>query len=50
MVAEAAVLGTLPIRFNNYVGKLSYLEELEHKYHLTFRIKTSEQEKLLENN
>lgn len=46
MTAEAAVLGTPAIRFNDFVGKLSYLEELEHKYHLTFGVKTSEKEKL----
>jgi hypothetical protein len=48
MAAEAAVLGTPSIRFNDFVGKLGYLEELEHKYGLTFGIKTSEPEKLLQ--
>jgi uncharacterized protein len=48
MTAEAAVLGIPSIRFNDFVGKLSYLEELEHKYGLTYGIKTSEPEKLLE--
>jgi predicted glycosyltransferase len=46
MAAEAAVLGTPSVRFNDFVGKLGYLEELEHKYGLTFGIKTSEPEKL----
>ena len=46
MAAEAAVLGTPSIRFNDFVGKLGYLEELEHKYGLTYGIKTSEPEKL----
>jgi len=46
MTAEAAVLGTPAVRFNDFVGKLSYLEELEHKYKLTYGIKTSEPEKL----
>jgi len=46
MTAEAAVLGTPALRFNDFVGKLSYLEELEHKYNLTYGIKTSEPEKL----
>lgn len=36
MAAEAAVLGTPSIRQNSFVGKLSYLEELEKKYKLTF--------------
>lgn len=47
MIAEAAVLGTPSIRFNDFVGKLGYLEELELKYNLTYGIKTSEPEKLL---
>ena len=46
MAAEAAVLGTPSIRFNDFVGKLGYLEELEHKYGLTYGIKTSESQKL----
>ena len=47
MAAEAAVLGTPGIRFNDFVGKLGYLEELEHKYKLTFGIKTAFPDKLL---
>jgi predicted glycosyltransferase len=47
MAAEAAVLGTPSIRFNDFVGKLGYLEELEHKYGLTYGIKTSEPDQLL---
>lgn len=46
MTAEAAVLGTPALRFNDFVGKLGYLEELENRYALTFGIKTSEPEKL----
>lgn len=41
MAAESAVLGTPSIRFNDFVGKLGYLEELEHKYKLTFGIPTN---------
>ncbi len=48
MTAEAAVLGTPAIRFNDFVGELSYLEELEHKHHLTYGIKTNAPAKLLE--
>lgn len=48
MTAEAAVLGTPSIRFNDFVGKLGYLEELEHTYQLTFGIATHEPEKLIE--
>jgi len=35
MTAEAAVLGTPALRCNTFVGRLAYLEELEHKYGLT---------------
>ena len=47
MTAEAAVLGTPAIRFNDFVGKLNYLEELEHKYQLTFGISTDKENELL---
>jgi predicted glycosyltransferase len=46
MTAEAAVLGTPSLRFNDFVGRLSYLEELEHAYGLTFGVKTNEPETL----
>ena len=46
MAVEAAMLGVPSIRFNDFAGKISVLEELEHKYELTFGIKTSETEKL----
>jgi uncharacterized protein len=48
MTAEAAVLGTPAIRFNDFVGELSYLEELEHTFHLTVGIRTSQPDLLLE--
>jgi len=48
MAAEAAVLGTPSLRFNDFVGKLAYLEELEHTWHLTFGFKTSEEDRLLQ--
>jgi len=48
MTAEAAVLGTPAIRFNDFVGELAYLEELEHTYGLTYGIKTDQPEKLLQ--
>ena len=48
MTAEAAVLGTPAIRFNDFVGELSYLEELEHTFNLTYGIKTNHPEKLLD--
>lgn len=48
MAAEAAVLGTPALRFNDFVGRLGYLEELEHKYKLTFGVPTNEPEYLIE--
>lgn len=36
MTSEAAVLGTPAIRSNTFVGQISYLEEEEHKYELTY--------------
>jgi len=48
MAAEAAVLGTPSIRFNDFVGKLGYLEELEHKYGLTFGIPTDNPQALFD--
>jgi predicted glycosyltransferase len=42
MAAEAAVLGTPSVRFNDFVGKIGYLEELEHSYGLTYGIRTSD--------
>lgn len=47
MTAEAAVLGTPSLRFNDFVGKLGYLEELEKSYSLTYGIKTNKPEQLL---
>lgn len=48
MAAEAAVLGTPAIRFNDFVGQISYLEELEHRYGLTFGVSTREPEKMFD--
>lgn len=47
MIAEAAVLGTPSVRFNDFVGKISYLEELEHKYGLTYGIQTNKPDELM---
>ena len=41
-------MGAPSIRFNDFVGKIGYLEELEHKYGLTFGIKTSEPQRLFD--
>ncbi len=48
MSAEAAVLGTPSLRYNDFVGRINYLEELEHKYGLTFGFRKNEQKKLLD--
>ena len=42
MAAEAGVLGTPFVRFNDFVGRLSYLNELENKYQLGFGHKTND--------
>lgn len=46
MAAEAAVLGTPSVRFNDFVGEIGYLNELEYAYGLTCGIKTSEPDRL----
>ena len=42
MAAEAAVLGVPFVRFNDFVGRIGYLNELENVYQLGFGIKASE--------
>lgn len=49
MAAEAAVLGIPFIRFNDFVGKITYLEELENKYNLGEGIKTDKPDMLIRN-
>lgn len=44
MAAEAGVLGTPFVRFNDFVGRLSYLNELENDYHLGYGHKTHDVE------
>lgn len=46
MAVEAAMLGVPSVRFNDFAGKISVLEELEHKYGLTYGIKTEYPEQL----
>lgn len=43
MAAEAAVLGVPFVRFNDFVGRIGYLNELENEYRLGFGIKASEE-------
>lgn len=47
MAAEAGVLGVPFIRFNDFVGKIGYLNELELKYELGYGIPGSEPQQLL---
>ncbi len=46
MAAEAGVLGVPFIRFNDFVGKIGYLNDLENKYKLGFGIKSNDVELL----
>ena len=47
MSVESAMLGVPSLRFSDFSGKISVLEELEHKYELTRGIKTSEPHELI---
>ena len=47
MAAEAGILGTPFIRFNDFVGKISYLAELEDKYKLGYGISPDNSGELL---
>ena len=46
MSVEAAMLGVPSVRYSDFSGRISVLEELEKKYALTFGIKTTEPERL----
>ena len=46
MTMEAAMLGVPSIRFSDFAGRISVLEELEHKYELTFGIAADSPDKL----
>jgi len=48
MTSEAAVLGTPAIRCNTFVGRISYLEELEHKYGLTYGFLPKDEDKMFD--
>lgn len=41
MAAEAGILGVPFVRFNDFVGRIGYLRELEDKYELGYRIKAT---------
>lgn len=46
MAAEAGVLGVPFVRFNDFVGRIGYLTELEDNYNLGYGIKTNETDRL----
>lgn len=46
MSHEAAMLGVPSIRYNDFAGRISVLEELETKYHLTFGISPDQTDKV----
>lgn len=48
MAAEAGVLGTPFLRFNDFVGKIGYLNELENYYKLGFGISPDNPARLLQ--
>lgn len=48
MAAEAGVLGVPFVRFNDFVGRIGYLRELEEYYELGYGIKTNEVDKLFD--
>lgn len=46
MAVEAAILGTPCIKYNDFAGKISVLEELEKKYKLTIGLNTRQESQL----
>ena len=47
MSVEAAMLGVPSIRFSDFAGRIGVLEELEHRYQLTFGIPSNKPEQLM---
>lgn len=48
LIAEAAVLGVPNLRCNSFVGRISYLEELEKRFGLSVGVPVGEPERLVE--
>lgn len=48
MSMEAGYMGTPFIRYNDFIGKISYLDEIENKYSLGYGILTNNKESLFE--
>ena len=47
MSVEAAMIGLPNLRFSDFSGRISVLEELEKVYHLTIGIKTYDPQRLI---
>lgn len=47
MCAEAGLLGTPFIRINDFVGKISYLNDIENNYGLGYGLTTNQKDKIL---
>lgn len=47
MSVEAAMLGVPSIRYSDFAGRISVLEELEHKYGLTFGFKVGDEKSII---
>lgn len=48
MCAEAGILGVPFIRFNDFVGKINYLNDIENNYKLGWGVKTNNPDKVFE--
>ena len=47
MSVEAAMLGIPSIRYSDFAGRISVLEELEHKYGLTYGFRVGDEESII---
>jgi hypothetical protein len=47
MSVEAAMLGVPSLRYSDFAGRISVLEELEHTYGLTIGLKTGQETQLI---
>lgn len=47
MSVEAAMLGVPSLRFSDFSGRISVLEELEQRYRLTYGVKTNDPDRLI---
>lgn len=47
MTSEATILGTPAIRFNDFVGRITVMDEKEHKYGLTYGFKSNQFDEML---